>query len=151
MKEHGMDYLFSKQALSMYFKVWERMKKGEELSGDAEMIAESMKAHPEFDPFWPEGEAAFQPQEIDGYIVNPLIHTGLHVAVEKQLFHQNPEEVEVVFKALLDKGLPRHEVIHRIGGLWGALYFKSVRQGDGMEEGTYVEELKALMEQETNR
>ncbi len=145
-----MDYLFSKQALSMYFKVWDRMKKGEELSGDAEMIADVMKAHPEFDPWWPQGEMAFHPQEIDGYIVNPLIHTGLHVAVEKQLFSQSPEEVEVVFKTLLEKGLPRHEAIHRIAGLWGDLYFRSVRRGDPMEESTYIEELKMLMEQAAN-
>lgn len=145
-----MDYLFSKEALSMYFRVWERARKGEELSGDAEMIADVMQLHPEFDRFWPEGEAAFQPQEIGDHIVNPLVHTGLHVAVEKQIFHQNPEEVEEVFKALLATGLPRHEAIHRIAGLWGQLYFMSVRRGGPLEEGTYVEELKALMERETN-
>lgn len=145
-----MDYLFSKQALSIYFNVWERMKREEDLSGDAEMIADAMRAHPEFDSLWPQGEVVFHPQEIDGYVVNPLIHTGLHVAVEKQLFHQDPEEVEVVFKALLEKGVPRHEAIHRIAGLWGNLYFLSVRRGGPLEETVYIEELKLLMEQTEN-
>lgn len=145
-----MDYLFSKQALSIYFNVWERMKREEDLSGDSELIADAMRAHPEFDSLWPQGEAAFHPQEIDGYVVNPLIHTGLHVAVEKQLFQQDPEEVEVVFKALLEKGVPRHEAIHRIAGLWGNLYFLSVRRGGPLEETVYVEELKLLMAQTEN-
>lgn len=139
-----MDALFSKQAVPMYIQVWERMKKGEDLMGDAEMIAEAMQAHPEFDPFWPQGEMLFYPQEINGFIVNPLVHTGLHVAVEKQLFNQNPEEVEVAFKALLEKGIPRHDAIHHIAGLWGDLYFQSVRRGNPMEESVYIEELKAL-------
>jgi hypothetical protein len=140
-----MESLFSKQAASLYAQIWERMKKGEALFGDAEMIAEAMKGHPELDPYWPQGEAAFSPQEINGYVVNPLVHIGLHVAVEKQLMNQSPEEVEVVFKALLEKGMSRHEAIHQIAGLWGDLYFRSVRRGGPLEEGVYIEELKTLM------
>ena len=138
--------LFSKQAVTIYNQIWDKVQKGEELMGDAELIADEMKRHPEFDPFWNQGEAAFQPQEINGYIVNPLVHTGLHVAVEKQLFNDDPEEVSVVFKALLEKGTPRHEVIHQIAGLWGNLYFKSVRRGGPLEESVYIEELKAMLD-----
>jgi len=138
--------LFSKQAVTLYNQIWEKVQKGEELMGDAELIADEMKRHPEFTPFWSQGEAAFQPQEINGYIVNPLVHTGLHVAVEKQLFNDNPEEVTVVFKALLEKGMPRHEAIHQIAGLWGNLYFKSVRRGGPLEESVYIEELKAMLD-----
>ncbi|MFQ5779595.1 MAG: DUF1841 family protein [Nitrospiria bacterium] len=141
-----MDALFSKQAASLYMEVWEKMDRGEELSGDAELIAKAMKGHPEFDPFWPQGEVAFQPQEIDGFVVNPLVHTGLHVAVEKQLANLDPEEVTLALKALLENEMARHEVIHQIGGLWGNLYFRSVRQGSAMDDWTYVEELKALID-----
>ncbi|MFY9269623.1 MAG: DUF1841 family protein [Candidatus Manganitrophaceae bacterium] len=143
-----MDELFSKQALSAYFKIWERIKNGETLSGDSGIIAEVMEAHPEFDPYWPEGESAFRPQEIDGSVVNPLVHTGVHVAVERQIAHQDPEEVEAALKTLLKKGLSRHEAIHRIASLWGGLYFRSIRQqGGSMEEGVYLEELRALAEE----
>lgn len=144
-----MDSLFSKQSVPMYLKVWERMKNGEDLLGDAEMIADAMKAHPEFDSFWPQGEMMFHPQEINGFIVNPLVHTGLHVAVEKQIFNQNPEEVAETFKALLAKGMPRHEALHQIAALWGNLYFRSVRRGGPMEEIDYLEGLKALAEGST--
>ena len=140
-----MDSLFSKQAVPIYTQIWEKMKRGDDLTGDAEMIAEAMKEHPEFDPYWPQGERVFHPQEINGFVVNPLVHTGLHVAVEKQIFNQNPEEVEGVFKALLEKGIPRHDVIHRIAGLWGELYFRSVRRGGPLEESVYIEELKRLL------
>ncbi len=140
-----MDALFSKQAVPLYLDTWERMKKGETLSGAAGMIAEAMRAHPEFDVWWPQGEAAFHPQEIDGYIVNPLVHIGLHVAIEKQMDHEEPEELVEAFRALCERGLNPHEAVHRLAGLWGNLYFKSVRRGGPLEEGTYLEELRAII------
>ncbi len=139
-----MSDLFSKQATVIYNAVWEKMKKGEELSGDSEMIAEAMKEHPEFDPFWGVGETAFHPQEINGFIVNPLVHTGLHVAIEKQLFNDDPVEVRLALKHLIEKGIPRHEAIHQIAGIWGDLYFRSVRRGGPLEELVYLQELEAL-------
>lgn len=139
-----MDNLFSKQTLLVYFQVWEQVKAGVELEGGAERIADAIKAHPEFDPFWPQGEAAINPQEIDGYVVNPLIHTGLHVEIDKQLFNQQPEEVEPTLKALLEKGIKRHEAIHQIAGIWADLYFRSIRQGAPFDDWSYAEALKGL-------
>jgi len=138
------DMLFSKQSVPMYLSVWKRMKEGQELTGDAEMIAEVMQGHSEFDPFWTQGEKAFQPQEIDGYMVNPLVHTGLHVVIEKQLLNQEPEEVVLALNALMGKGFSRHEAIHKLVALWGDLYFRSVRRGNPMEEWTYIEGLKTF-------
>jgi hypothetical protein len=139
-----MDALFSKQAVSIYRETWEKMKRGEALSGVAEMIAEAMRAHPEFDAWWPQGEAAFHPQEIDGYIVNPLVHIGLHVAIEKQLESEEPEEAVAAFRALRNSGIDAHEAAHRLAGLWGDLYFRSVRRGGSLDEGAYLEELRAM-------
>jgi len=140
-----MEQLFSKQAASMYSDIWKRMSEGEELSGDQALIGEAMKHHPEFNRFWPQGEIAFHPQEIDGYVVNPLVHTGIHVAVEKQLSSLDPEEATLALKALLKQGLTHHEAVHRIGGLWGNLYFKSVREGNSPDEWTYTKELAAMI------
>jgi len=139
-----MSELFSKEAVFLYKSVWEKMKTGETQEGDAGLIAETMKAHPEFEPFWGMGEAAFQPQEVNGYIVNPLVHIGLHVIVEKQISSDEPMEVSVAIRQLLSQGIPRHEAIHHVAGIWGNLYFRSVRRGDPMEEWVYLQELMAL-------
>jgi len=136
--------LFAKQATSIYSGVWEKIKKGEPLSGDLELIAETMRIHPEFDPFWTAGETAFQPQEINGFIVNPLVHIGLHVTIEKQLDTDDPIEVGETLKTLLEKGMTRHEAIHQIAGIWGDLYFRSVRRGGPFEDLTYLQELARL-------
>jgi hypothetical protein len=133
--------LFSKHATDIYSTVWEKIKNGEELTGDAELIADTMKAHPEFDPFWSAGETAFQPQEINGFVVNPLVHTGLHVTIEKQLDVDDPVEVQEALKGLIKKGMDRHEAIHQIASVWGDLYFRSVRRGGPFEDWTYQQEL----------
>jgi hypothetical protein len=142
-----MNDLFSKQATVLYNAVWEKMKRGETLSGDAELMSEIMRDHPEFDPFWGAGETAFQPQEINGFMVNPLVHTGLHTAIEKQLINDDPVEVGVALKHLLEKGVSRHEAIHQIAGIWGDLYFRSVRRGGPFDEWIYLQALEALTEQ----
>ncbi len=140
-----MDVLFSSEALAEYVEIWRQMKKGEELlSDDAEEVVEVMKDHAEFDPFWEQGDAALHPQEIEGYVVNPLIHTRLHVLVERQLLEENPTEVKEAYDAMLKRGMVRHEIIHQIAGLWGNLYFKSIRGGALMDESGYCEALKTL-------
>ena len=139
-----MSELFSKEAILLYKTVWENLQEGKTLSGDLAMIAEAMKEHPEFSPFWGMGEAAFQPHEIDGYVVNPLVHIGLHVTIEKQILIDDPMEVAVAIKNLLAKAMPRHEAVHQVAGIWGNLYFRSVRRGDPFEEWVYVHELMAL-------
>ena len=139
-----MDDLFSKQASSLYGAIWDAMKKGAPLTGDAEMISAAMTAHPEFDPFWGLGEVAFYPQEVNGCIVNPLVHVGLHVAIEKQLERGEPEEVRATLASLLESGVDRHEAIHKIAAIWGDLYFRSVRRGDPFEEWVYIQALSTL-------
>ncbi|MEK7286003.1 MAG: DUF1841 family protein [Nitrospirota bacterium] len=138
--------LFAKQATAIYKSVWERLQAKETLTGDAALIAETMTAHPELNAFWSAGEIAFQPQEVNGYVVNPLVHVGLHVMIEKQLDADDPIEVGIALKSLLAKGESRHEAIHQIAAIWGDLYFRSVRRGGPFEEWTYLQGLTSLSE-----
>jgi len=140
-----MDRLFSKEAIGLYARIWGQIQNGNTLTGDTQLIAEAMQAHPEFNPYWLQGEAAFQPQEIDGYVVNPLVHIGLHVAVEKQLADESPPEITAVFSSLLRSGLSRHDTIHKIAALWGDHYFRSVRRGSPLDQMAYAIELAALV------
>lgn len=143
-----MDTLFSSEALKEYALIWRGLQNGEDFSDDfeVEMVVQALKDHPEFDPFWEQGDAALHPQEIDGYKVNPLIHTRLHVLIEKQLEDENPLETKETYDALIKAGIPRHEAIHRIAGLWGNFYFKAIREGSFMDEYGYIQALKGLVQ-----
>jgi hypothetical protein len=63
------------------------------IEGEDELIAQAMDLHPELDPLWELGELSATPQEVNGTVVNPFIHTALHVLVEKQLLTKSPPEI----------------------------------------------------------
>ncbi len=114
------------------------------LDGEDALIANIMDQHPEFDEIWPLGEMSSHPQEVNGTIVNPFIHTTLHMIIEKQIDMENPPEVAETLQALLAQRLDRHEAIHRIVSVYADLYFRNFRKGAAFEEGIYLEGLKEL-------
>lgn len=115
------------------------------LDGEDELIAQAMDLHPELDPLWELGEMSATPQEINGTVVNPFIHTALHVLVEKQLQSKSPPEIADALNALLNRGIDRHEAVHAIASVYAELYFTTFRRGQQFEELTYVELLKQLV------
>jgi|SRR5579863_9795129 len=140
-----MESIFGKQGFKLVALVWEKVQKQEALNEFEGMLAAAMKEHPEFAFFWDLGEVMARPQEINGTVVNPLVHTGLHLVVERQLHHDDPEEARAVLQHLQSKGTPRHEALHSIAQAWGEIYFRSIRRGNPMEELSYVEVLRSLL------
>jgi hypothetical protein len=114
------------------------------LEGEDALIAQAMDLHPELDPLWELGELSATPQEVRGTIVNPFIHTALHVLIEKQLTEKSPPEIVDTLGALLQRGVDRHEAVHAIASIYAELYFTTFRRGQHFEETTYVELLKQL-------
>lgn len=114
------------------------------LEGEDALIAEAMDLHPELDALWELGELSATPQEVNGTVVNPFIHTALHVLIEKQLASKSPPEVAATLSALRQRGIDRHETVHAIASVYAELYFTTFRRGQHFEETTYVELLKQL-------
>lgn len=114
------------------------------LEGEDALIAEAMDLHPELDSMWELGELSAAPQEVNGMVVNPFIHTALHVLIEKQLREKSPPETVETLGALIQRGVERHEAIHAIAVVYAELYFTSFRRGQHFEETAYVELLKQL-------
>ena len=115
------------------------------IEGEDELIAQAMDLHPELDPLWELGELSATPQEVNGTVVNPFIHTALHVLIEKQLLTKSPPEIVDALSRLTDKGMDRHEAVHAIASVYAELYFTTFRRGQQFEELTYVELLKQLV------
>ncbi|MFZ5877035.1 MAG: DUF1841 family protein [Nitrospirota bacterium] len=114
------------------------------IEGEDELIAQAMDLHPELDPIWELGEMSATPQEVNGTVVNPFIHTALHVLVEKQLQTKSPPETVDTLNRLTARGIERHEAVHAIASVYAELYFTTFRRGQQFEELTYVELLKQL-------
>jgi len=136
--------LFDKNDQWRFTKIAELKKNRAELEGEDALIAEMMNWHPEFDEIWPLGEFSSQPRKIKGQMVNPFIHTALHVIVEQQIIQDLPPEISTSFKKLLSQGQDRHKASHQIGTIYARHYFDAFRQGQPFDEATYILEVELL-------
>jgi hypothetical protein len=123
---------FDKDSQRRLFKVANDRAKGVAIEEYDERIVRILDMHPEFDSVWEQGELmASIPQEINGQVVNPFVHTVLHAIVDKQVAEESPEFVAETHRRLLEEGLDEHESLHVIISIFADIYFTSVRRGGG--------------------
>ncbi len=136
--------LFDKEHQTRFARVAEARHHGPRLEGEDARIAGVMEEHLEFDPYWPLGELAAVPQEIGETVVNPFVHTALHLIIEQQIERLAPSETAAALRRLEESGLPRHEALHRVMALYAEIYFATFRRGEAFEEPLYAEKLREL-------
>ncbi|MBI5197691.1 MAG: DUF1841 family protein [Nitrospirae bacterium] len=136
--------LFDKSHQVKFTRVAAARQEDAILEGEDDIIARMMDLHPEFDLFWPMGEYAAQPQEVNGTVVNPYVHTALHVIVEKQIENLAPPETFTALQSLQTTGQSRHDALHRILSIYAEIYFYNFRKGLTFDELSYVELLRDL-------
>ena len=107
-------------------------------------IAHVMDLHPEFEEIWTMGEMAAYPQEINGQIVSPFVHTVLHTIVDSQIRTEQPAFVIKAFNKLREQGMEEHEVLHAIIAVYADLHFSSFRQGKPFDQLDYESRLGYL-------
>ncbi len=107
-------------------------------------IAKVLELHPEFDSIWEEGDMASIPREINGMIVNPFVHTVLHVIVDRQLQLEDPEYVAIAYKRLIERGMDAHEALHAIIAIYANLRFSSTRKSAQFDSLDYEAQINAL-------
>ena len=113
-------------------------------------IAHIMDMHPEFDEIWKQGELATHPQEINGQIVNPFVHTVLHVIVDKQILTGQLEFVEETYRRLKDQGMEDHHALHAVISVYAELHFSTFRQGKQFDTLDYQSRLGYLSFESTD-
>ena len=113
-------------------------------------ISHVMDLHPEFDEIWSKGEMAAYPQEINGQIVSPFVHTVLHTIIDSQIRTEQPEFVVETFNKLLEQGMEEHETLHAIISCFADLHFASFRQGKPFDQLDYQSQLGYLSYEEVS-
>jgi len=136
--------IFNNENKLRFTQIAEARKEGKSLEGENALIARVMDNHPEFDIFWPLGELAAHPQEVGDSVVNPFVHTALHLAVEKQAEALSPQETAAALYHLEKSGCTRHDALHQILAIYSEIYFYTFRRGEAFEETIYIEMLKEL-------
>ncbi len=120
---------FDKESQSRILAVAQSRIEGQSVAEHDQRIVDILDLHPEFDEIWKTGELATYPQEIDGMVVNPFVHTVLHLIVDRQIETESPELVAETFHRLKDEGMEEHECLHSIIAIYADLYFSNFRKG----------------------
>ena len=135
---------FDKETQVRILRVASDRHQGRDIEELDSRIAHVMDLHPEFEEIWTMGEMAAYPQEINGQIVSPFVHTVLHTIVDSQIRTEQPEFVVKTFNKLREQGMEEHEVLHAIIAVYADLHFSSFRQGKPFDQLDYESRLGYL-------
>jgi len=135
---------FDKETQTRILRVAGERVGGGDIAEVDQRIAQIMDMHPEFDATWEMGDMALYPQEIDGQVINPFVHTVWHVMVDKQIQDEAPEFVAETYNRLMAQGLDQHEALHAIIGVYAELYYGNFRKGDLFSNLDYESRLMRL-------
>lgn len=135
---------FDKETQVRILRVASDRHQGRDIEELDARIAHVMDLHPEFEEIWTMGEMAAYPQEINGQIVSPFVHTVLHTIVDSQIRTEQPEFVIKAFNKLREQGMEEHEVLHAIIAVYADLHFSSFRQGKPFDQLDYESRLGYL-------
>ena len=80
---------------------------------------------------------------VDGQIINPALHLGLHEAVAKQVWDDEPPEVGLTAQRLTALGYDRHEVLHMLMSAISDQSWHALR-GEDPDERAFAARLAAL-------
>jgi hypothetical protein len=135
---------FDKETQKMVLEAAKNRLEGKEPRDEDIRIFAIMDMHPEMDDTWKLGELASYPQEINGMIVNPFVHTVLHLIVDIQIASETPEYVERTFARLRNEGMEEHEALHAIIEIYADLYFSNFRKGGSFSYLDYQSRLENI-------
>ena len=135
---------FDKETQVRILRVASDRHQGRDIEELDKRIAHVMDLHPEFEEIWSMGEMSAYPQEINGQIVSPFVHTVLHTIVDSQIRTEQPEFVIKAFNKLREQGMEEHEVLHAIIAVYADLHFSSFRQGKPFDQLDYESRLGYL-------
>ena len=135
---------FDKETQALILRVAGERIGGGDIAEVDQRIADVMDMHPEFDAAWEMGDMAVYPQEINGSVINPFVHTVWHVMVDKQIQDESPEFVAEAYNRLMKEGLNSHDALHAVIGVYADLYYGTFRKGDGFSNLDYESQLDRL-------
>ena len=135
---------FDKDSQVRVLQVAARREEGQSFEELDARIAHIMDMHPEFDEIWKQRELATHPQKINGQVVNPFVHTVLHVIIDKQILTGQFEFVEETYLRLKDQGMEDHSALHAVIAVYAELHFSSFRQGKLFDTLDYESRLAYL-------
>lgn len=109
---------------------------------DPDVRAVAIRAdHPELDRALREG---LDEAIVDGEPVSVRLHLTVHEVLASQLSDDDPPEVYLTARRLLEAGYERHEVLHMLSAPIAEQILQTVQGGEGYDRERHLAALRAL-------
>lgn len=126
--------------------IWELAHSGGTLSKEDARLVEIMQEHPEYVDLWGQLDALDEGEILrDG--VNPVLHVMIHHIVESQIADGDPPQTAETVRALMRKGLERHQAIHSVGSVVSDEIFEMLKNERTFDLNRFIRNLKMLLDQ----
>ena len=126
-------------------QIWQSSQKDTLTQEEDKRLAKILIEHKEFHNYWESSHTGQTTKTPEG--VNPFLHVSLHLIIENQLAQNNPFQVHRFYLREIDKGVLRHQVIHRITAIFSEILFDSLKYRKPFNREKYLQ----LLEEEIQR
>jgi len=125
--------------------IWEVSALDQEgLSEDDQLLVEIMQLHPDHYDLWERlDEVSDDELQRDG--TNPVVHVLIHQIIENQIAAQDPPETAETLDQLVQRGLSRHEAVHKIGEVLVGDMTGMIQTQRTFDNQRYVQSLRRLV------
>ncbi len=128
-----------------YCTVWDKASAGQPLEPLEQIIAEIIRAHPEYQPVLTDAEAAlgreYTPELGE---TNPFLHMGMHIAIQEQVGGNRPTGILEVYQQLCRRVGDSHVAEHQMMECLGETLWEAQRNGAEPDEKVYLERLRRM-------
>lgn len=133
------------QSRQFFFAVWAKMSGGEPLTPLETLIAEVIRAHPEYHRVLGLGDRALE-RDFDAADANPFLHMGLHVALVEQLQTDRPPGITALYRQLVtQERADVHGLEHRIMEQLASVLWAAGQRGGMPDEQDYLQRVRKLL------
>ncbi len=128
-----------------YGAVWQKAKRGELLEPLEQIIATTLRAHPEYQPLVAAIESALSREYLpDQGQTNPFLHLGMHIAIQEQLHSDRPVGMVAIYQRLCQRLGDSHAAEHAMMDCLGETLWEAQRTGQAPDERAYLQRLRRL-------
>lgn len=130
--------------------IWEMAQLGAPLKDEDARLVKVMHEHPEYSHLWGQLDE-LSDEQIERGGVNPILHVITHGVIENQIAGGEPKEVGQTVEALMERGLSRHEAIHRVGAVLADEIYHILKYDRPFDAPGFARKLRRLVEKGTRR
>ena len=131
------------QARQFFLEVWRKLASAERLSPLETVLADVMRAHPEYHRLFDDPASAVARDFADS---NPFLHMGLHVALVEQLQADRPAGIVALYRQLvLQQSGDVHALEHRMIDCLAAALWEASSSGQPPDEQGYLSRVRQLL------